>query len=319
LARQVHNFKKHRQPAKGKAFMKPSAKTRFPIPGTAAFLALVLLLTTALPAAAGPSAFVSIQPQKYFVERIGGDAVDVKVMVAPGAHPAVYEPSPRQMAALSRADLYFAAGVPFEDAWLKKIRAANPDLKIVHTDAWIQKQPIDRNGSTEADHGHDHGNKDPHIWLSPPLVMIQARHILAALSRTDPENADTYEANGQKFISELAQLDTRLRQMFAQHSGGRRFLVFHPSWSYFADAYGLEQIPVEISGKAPKAAELQRLITLARKNDIQTVLIQPQVSSKSAETIARAIDGQVVSADPLAENWPENLVEVAGKILEAAR
>ena len=299
--------------------MELPAKTRFPIPAAAAFLALVLLLTTALPAAAGPSAFVSIQPQKYFVERIGGDAVDVKVMVDPGAHPAVYEPSPRQMAALSRADLYFAAGVPFEDAWLKKIQAANPDLKIVHTDDWIQKQPIDRNGRTKGDHDHAHGNKDPHIWLSPPLVMIQARHILTALSQADPDNADTYEANGQKFISELAQLDTRLRQMFAHGSGGRRFLVFHPSWGYFASAYGLEQIPVEISGKAPKAADIQRLITLARKNDIQTVLIQPQISSKSAETIARAIDGQVVSADPLAENWPENLVEVAGKILEAAR
>ena len=299
--------------------MRPSAKTRFPVPATAVFFALVLLLTTALPAAGGLSAFVSIQPQKYFVERIGGDAVDVKVMVDPGAHPAVYEPSPRQMAALSRADLYFAAGVPFEDAWLKKIQAANPDLKIVHTDDWIQKQPTDRNRRTKGAHGHAHGNKDPHIWLSPPLVMIQARHILTALSQADPDNADTYEANGQKFISELAQLDTRLRQMFAHGSGGRRFLVFHPSWGYFASAYGLEQIPVEISGKAPKAADIQRLITLARKNDIQTVLIQPQISSKSAETIARAIDGQVVSADPLAENWPENLVEVAGKILEAAR
>lgn len=300
--------------------MKPSAKTRFPIPGTAAFLALVLLLTTALPAAAGPSAFVSIQPQKYFVERIGGNTVEVNVMVTPGAHPAVYEPSPRQMAALSKADLYFAAGVPFEDAWLKKIQAANPDLKTVHTDAWIQKQPIDRNSShTKADHGHDHGSEDPHIWLSPPLVMIQARHVIAALSQADPENADTYEANGQKFISELAQLDTRLRRMFAQGPQNREFLVFHPSWGYFADAYGLKQIPVEMSGKAPKAADLKRLITLARKKDIQTVLIQPQVSSKSAETIARAIDGQVVSADPLAGNWPDNLVEVAGKILEAAR
>ncbi|MCF8027770.1 MAG: zinc ABC transporter substrate-binding protein [Desulfobacteraceae bacterium] len=299
--------------------MRPSAKTRFPVPATAAFFALVLLLTTALPAAGGLSAFVSIQPQKYFVERIGGDAVDVEVMVAPGAHPAVYEPSPRQMAALSKADLYFAAGVPFEDAWLEKIRAANPDLKIVHTDGWIQKQPIDRNGSTEADHGHGHGNLDPHIWLSPPLVMIQARHILTALSQADPDNADTYEANGQKFISELAQLDTRLRRMFAQGRQNREFLVFHPSWGYFADAYGLKQIPVEISGKTPRATDLQRLITLAREKGIQTVLIQPQVSSKSAQTIARAIDGNVVSADPLAENWRENLVEVAGKVMEAAR
>ncbi|MFO7862247.1 MAG: zinc ABC transporter substrate-binding protein [Desulfosalsimonas sp.] len=299
--------------------MKPREKNCLRIFVMAVLSAAALLLAAGPAPAAGLKAFVSIQPQKYFVERIGGQTMEVNVMVAPGSHPAVYEPSPRQMAALSRADLYFAAGVPFEDAWLKKIRPANPDLKIVHTDAWIQKQPIDRNGSTEADHGHNHGNEDPHIWLSPPLVMIQARHIVAALSQADPDNADTYEANGQKFISELAQLDTRLRRMFAQRPQNREFLVFHPSWGYFADAYGLKQIPVEISGKTPRATDLQRLITLAREKGIQTVLIQPQVSSKSAQTIARAIDGNVVSADPLAENWPENLVEVAGKILEAAR
>lgn len=299
--------------------MKPHEKNCLRIFVMLVLPAAALLLAAGPAGAAGLKAFVSIQPQKYFVERISGRTAEVNVMVAPGSHPAVYEPSPRQMAALSKADLYFAAGVPFEDTWLEKIRAANPDLKIVHTDTWIQKQPIDRNGSTEADHGHDHGNLDPHIWLSPPLVMIQARHILTALSQADPDNADTYEANGQKFISELAQLDTRLRRMFAQGPQNREFLVFHPSWGYFADAYGLKQIPVEISGKTPRATDLQRLITLAREKGIQTVLIQPQVSSKSAETIARAIDGNVVSADPLAGNWRENLVEVAGKILEAAR
>jgi len=299
--------------------MKPHEKNCLRIILMLVLPAAALLLAAGPAGAAGLKAFVSIQPQKYFVERISGRTAEVNVMVAPGSHPAVYEPSPRQMAALSKADLYFAAGVPFEDTWLEKIRAANPDLKIVHTDAWIQKQPIDRNGSTEADHGHDHGNLDPHIWLSPPLVMIQARHILTALSQADPDNADAYETNGQKFISELAQLDTRLRRMFGQGPQNREFLVFHPSWGYFADAYGLKQLPVEISGKTPRATDLQRLITLAREKGIQTVLIQPQVSSKSAETIARAIDGNVVSADPLAENWRENLVEVAGKILEAAR
>jgi zinc transport system substrate-binding protein len=290
------------------------------------FVGIAVLLAMAAaswPAAAGAGqldVFVSILPQKYFAERIGGDAVQVHVMVAPGAHPAVYEPSPRQMTGLSRADIYFAAGVPFEDAWLKKIQSANPDMKVVHTDAWIEKQPIDRgNGRPGHDHGHDHGAGDPHIWLSPPLVTIQARHMLAALSAADPDNADIYEANGRAFAAELVELDGRLRQMFARLPERRPFLVFHPSWGYFADAYGLVQIPVEISGKSPKAADLQRLITLARTRRIRAVLVQPQISSRTAETIAKAIDGQVITADPLAENWPENLMEVAGKILGAVK
>lgn len=296
------------------ALMRLGQKSRFK-----PLMAAVLILAPGTAAGAGGlEVFVSILPQKYFVERIGGDAVKVNVMVAPGAHPAAYEPSPRQMAALSGADLYFAAGVPFENAWLKKIQASSPDMQIVHTDAWIKKQPIDRQHEDSA-HSHDHGAGDPHIWLSPPLVMIQARHILAALSEADPGNAEIYEANGRAFAAELADLDAQLRQMFGGLPEDLQFMVFHPSWGYFADAYGLVQIPVEISGKSPRAAGLQRLITHAREKGLRTVLVQPQISSKTAETIAKAIDGRVISADPLAENWPENLIDVAKKIAGAAR
>jgi zinc transport system substrate-binding protein len=282
---------------------------------------LIILLLAAVPLTVSASQleiFVSILPQKYFVKRIGADRVNINVMVAPGAHPAVYEPSPKQMAQLSRADIYFAMGVPFEDTWLKKIQAANRDLKIVHTDAWIEKQPIDRQHE-ENNHGHDHGTKDPHIWLSPPLAQIQARHILSALSAHDPSGAEIYEKNGREFAAEIAALDSKLRQIFANLPRSSEFIVFHPSWGYFADAYDLVQIPVEISGKSPKAADLQHLITHARKKNIRVILTQPQVSSKTAQIIAKAIDGKAVSADPLAENWPENLIEVAQQIAGAAQ
>lgn len=279
--------------------------------------------------AADLDVFVSIAPQRYFVERIAGERADVHVMVPPGAHPAVYEPSPRQMTALFSADIYFAVGVPFEAAWMDKIRAANPGLKIVHTDAWIQKRPIEA-GTGEAGHGakpdhegdaHEHarGAPDPHVWLSPPLVMIQARHILAGLCAADPGHAAEYEANYKAFLGELADLDAELRRMFTAVPAGRQFLVFHPSWGYFADTYGLVQVAVETGGKSPKAAELQRLVTLARQKGIRAVLVQPQVSTRTAEIIARETGGKTVTADPLAENWAKNLVSVAGKILEAAR
>jgi len=255
--------------------------------------------------------FVSIVPQKYFVEKIGGDLVDVSVMVLPGNSPAIYEPKPNQMVALSKSKIYFAIGVPFEKAWLKKIVSANPKMKVVHTENGIEKRPINK--------GHRHRIKDPHIWLSPPQVIVQARNILTALLNADPIHASVYEANFKKFIIELVDLDAEIRGIFAEKGKGMRFMVFHPSWGYFADAYGVEQIPIEIEGKEPKPLQLQRLIENAKKSDIKVIFVQPQFSIKSAKIIAEAIGGEVIFANPLALNWIENMRQQAAKFKAALR
>jgi zinc transport system substrate-binding protein len=149
--------------------------------------------------------FVSIPPQEYFLHQIGKQRVEVQVMVQPGASPATYEPKPRQMAAISRTHIYFAIGVPFEKIWLKKIAAANPDMQVVHTDHGIQKIPMAANSIEserrgEKDHQDQHGEFDPHIWLSPSLVMIQARAILNALVEIDPDHRAAYETNTRVFL-----------------------------------------------------------------------------------------------------------------------
>ncbi|MFW6080541.1 MAG: metal ABC transporter solute-binding protein, Zn/Mn family [Desulfosalsimonas sp.] len=287
-----------------------------------AALALILAAAAVMPAKAEKggeklNVFVSIPPQKHFVEQIAGDGVSIKVMVSPGAHPATYEPTARQMAALSECDLYFAVGVPFEKAWMKKIVGANPDIRVVRTDAWIEKQPVERGSHNH--NGHDHGTADPHTWLSPPLVMVQARHILTALTAADPENADSYNSRYKDFISKTAELDEKLRSLFPAGEKKPEFMVFHPAWGYFADAYGLKQTAVETEGKSPKAAEISRIVEHARKKDIGTVLVQPQISERTAEMIASEIRGELVKADPLAENWQENLLEVAEIISRASR
>ncbi|MBS3809153.1 MAG: zinc ABC transporter substrate-binding protein [Desulfobacterales bacterium] len=283
-------------------------------------VAIVLLLAAAVQVKAENSGtrlnvFVSIPPQKYFVKEIAGNRADIRTMVSPGAHPATYEPSASQMAALAECDIYFAIGVPFEKAWMKKIRGANPGIKVVYTDNWIEKQPIDRSG----DSMHSRDGSDPHIWLSSPLVMIQARHILTGLIEADPKHAQIYKSGYNEFIAELAELDTKLRSFFPPAEETKEFIVLHPSWGYFADAYGLKQIAVEAAGKSPKAGKIRRLIELARQKDIKTVLVQPQISGRTAEMIAREIDGTTVTADPLAEDWQKNLLEVARKISRAAR
>ena len=267
--------------------------------------------------------FVSIPPQKYFVQQIGEQRVDVQVMVQPGASPATYEPRPRQVAAISRTHIYFAIGVPFEKIWLKKIAAANPNMQVVHTDQGIQKIPMAANHTKSEDHrGKDHqdhhGELDPHIWLSPTLVMTQARTILNALVEIDPGHRAVYEANTQVFVSKLAALDTDLKITFAGKQGFQ-FMVFHPSWGYFARTYGLQQVPVEIEGKDPKPAQLKALIEHAKKKHINIIFVQPQFSSRNAELVAKEIGGQLIFADPLASDWSDNLREVAQKLKAALR
>ena len=169
------------------------------------FFCVMILGQNAMAAGSIP-VFVSIVPQKYFVEKIGGDLVKVSILVNPGDSPATYEPKPGQMVALSRAKVYYAIGVPFEKVWLKKIAAANPGLLIVHTESGIEKASMKPDQSE--------GIKDPHVWLSPPLVMVQARNMLNALLKVDPKNASIYESNYRKFIVELVDLDAELRGVF---------------------------------------------------------------------------------------------------------
>ena len=269
----------------------------------------------------GLPVFVSILPQKYFVQQIGKDQVVVQVMVQPGASPATYEPKPAQMTALAKARIYFSIGVPFEKVWLGKIAAANPRMALVATDRGILKLPMNAHGHDHADNSgedHAHGTEDPHIWTSPPLVMSQARNILVALQTYDPANSEYYEANYKQFINELIDLDARLRQILADKQG-TSFLVFHPSWGYFANTYGLRQIAIEFEGKDPKPAHLQELIDHARKERIRAIFAQPQFSSKNAEIVARAIDGKVIAADPLAADWSSNLLNQAKQFKAAMR
>jgi zinc transport system substrate-binding protein len=275
--------------------------------------------------------FVSILPQKFFVKKVGDDLVDVIVMVEPGADAHTFEPKPQQLVALSKARIYFSIGIEFEKVWLKRFKATNPNIRVVQTDSGIKKNPMKtlydlnyrgkehshrRDASHRGDHLHEF--EDPHIWLSPLLVIIQAQNIRDGLIAIDPVHAPVYKANCERFIAELNNLDKELRSIL----GGKKdlqFMVFHPSWGYFAHTYNLKQIPVEAEGKDPKPAELQGLIRHAREHGIKIIFVQPQFSAISAKVISKAIGGQVAFVDPLAENWDENLREVARKFKAALR
>lgn len=237
--------------------------------------------------------FASILPQKYFIDRVANGDAEVVVMVGPGANPATYEPSPRQMAELSEARAYFRIGVPFENAWIPRITSAYPELRMVDSSAGIRR--IDG---------------DPHVWTNPLLVKAIARNLQAAFSAMRPDRRDAYEANSLAFQRDLDALDAEIRAIL-RPIRNRKFMVFHPSWAYFAAAYGLEQISIEREGKEPGAKRLAQFIAQGKREQIKVIFVQAQFNRRSAETIAQAIGATVVVVDPLAEDYLSNMRDVA--------
>ncbi|WP_319541362.1 metal ABC transporter solute-binding protein, Zn/Mn family [uncultured Pseudodesulfovibrio sp.] len=278
------------------------------------FAAIVLMVLFAIPAQA-MSVTVSIAPLKYFSEYIGGDRVQVEVMVAPGASPATYEPKPRQMVSLTKSKLYIAIGVPFERAWLPRMKSANPDMIVVDSTAGMHMLPmISHHHESEGEEPHavehSHGIMDPHVWNSPRMARELAANILSALIQADAEGSPVYQKNYGRLMAKIDAVDTEIKGIL-KGAQGKHFLTYHPSWGYFARDYGLVQVPVELEGKEPGPKDLAEVIALAKEESITAIIVQPQFSDKSAQTIADAIGGQVVVADPLAENWADNLVAIA--------
>ena len=234
---------------------------------------------------------VSILPQADFVEHVGGDKVDVIVMIPPGANPATYEPTASQLKAVSSAAMYVkvGSGLPFEEVWLDKICSANPDMMIIDTSEGVDLIP-----------------SDPHIWLSPRSAMVQVENIYKGLVAMDPENSEYYYRNKEQYINDLEVLDTDITESLSGFDG-RNFMVFHPSWGYFSRDYDLTMIAVEIEGKEPSAGDMARLVETAKENNIKIIFVQPQFSTKSAEVIAKEIGGSVVAVDPLPQDYITNL------------
>ena len=288
------------------------------------FVSLVLSACVgpaAAPKADGLTVSVSVLPQKYFLERIGGDLVHVNVMVGPGDSPHSYEPKASQMTALSDSAVYFSIGVEFEHAWMDRIASANPEMLIVDLTQGLELLPAIAHDDEEEivdqdEEGADHADEmDPHIWTSPANGAAMAQVITDTLAELDPQHADTYRANLEIFLDDIVQLQSEIDAAL-ENLDSRKFMVFHPAWGYFAQEFGLQQIPIEAAGSEPSAAELVDLIAAAKAENITVIFAQPEFSTRSADYIASEIDGKVVLISPLAEDWLDNLRLVAATFAE---
>ena len=275
---------------------------------------ILLLGLLAAPATGGEAprhVAVSVAPQAWLVQRIGGEYVTITVAVSPGESPHTFDPTPRHVARLSEAEIYFATGVPLENQLLPRLRSNCPDMRIVDTTAGIARLPLE-----DDHHGHDYGQEgDPHLWLAPRLVKQQAIHVAEALIDLDSGHAEQYRSACRAVMQEIDELDAQLAQVLAPVAG-REFFVLHPAFGYFAAAYGLRQVSIEPSGGDPSPRHLTEVMEQVQAAGARAVFTQPEVSLATARAVARGCDVELVVLDPLAPDWDTNLRRMALTIRE---
>ncbi|MCA9286704.1 MAG: zinc ABC transporter substrate-binding protein [Phycisphaerales bacterium] len=318
-------------------------------------LSVVVVASIAAPAVSSPGdqpppaeaaplrVAVTVPPQAWLVERLGGKDVEVVTVIGPGFSHETYQPSDREASAVLSCALYVRTGLSVENGpWFRAIERS-PNVRIIDGRAGIAQRTLEtpseleehgppgsagEHGTRDHDHppapGHavgdhsacDHGGPDPHIWLSPVLLKQQAATIAHALSAARPDLANDVADRLRRVERELDALDTELRARLAPYAG-RSILVFHPAWGYFTDAYGLKQIAIESEGRLPSDREVTTLQETARALGIRTLFVEPQIGGKAAQSLAKAIGAKVVVLDPMARDVPTNLRLVAEKIAES--
>ncbi len=262
----------------------------------------------------------SILPEKIFVEAIGGDKVHTMVMVPPGNEPHTYEPKPSQMKEIAKAQLFLALGVPFENAWLPKLKNQNSKMEVINVGKGVEKIAMAEHHH-EGEHKeekhkkeHHHGGLDPHIWTSPKNIKIIAKNIYTALVAKDKVNSDYYKSNYEKFLAKIDATDKEIKKILGTLPKGTKFMVFHPAWGYFAKEYGLEQIAIEAGGKEPKPKQLMHLVDEAKEEKVTAIFTEPEFSQKAAKVIAKEAGVPVVAVSPLNPDWSQNLIGLAKAI-----
>ena len=265
--------------------------------------------------------FAGIPPIAYLVEQIGGAQVKVDVLVQPGQDPHTFEPTPQQVAAFGRAKVFFKIDMPFESTLLEKICDGNSRLAVVDVAQGVKKRMLDAPCCKKDEaHSHDHADDaeslDPHIWLSPSLLKIQAGNIAEGLCRADPLHKQTYEKNLAALCRRLDVLDRRAQQMLSPYRG-RSFYVFHPGFGYFADAYGLKEEVIEVGGQEPTSRQLHALSVKAKAEGVKTIFVQPQYDPETVRGIAESLGGQAVTIDGLGRNVIADIEDIAVKIQAA--
>ncbi|KTR25826.1 ABC transporter substrate-binding protein [Exiguobacterium indicum] len=243
---------------------------------------------------------------------IGGDQVNVKMIVPPGADPHSYEPTSKQLTEIAKGDLFLLTGTTLEP-YSKKIQESlkgtdvrfietSKDVNLLESDATLhahEEEGHDDHATDEHAHeeeGHDHGKYDPHVWLDPVNAKAMARSITTALSKEVPKDKATFEKNLKAFDQQADELDEQFKQAVADGSK-KELLVTHAAYGYLAERYGFTQLPIAgISpSDEPSQKQLAALVKEARMHDLKYVAFEETVSPKVARVIQKEIGAESVT------------------------
>ncbi len=254
-----------------------------------------------------PVVAVSIVPQQTFVEAVCGELVEVVTMIPPGSSPETYEPTPQQMEKFSAAQIYFAIGVPVEEA---SILPSAGDVPVVRLQ--------DEVNEAYAPLAFENGEADPHIWLSPRRVKVMVSAIAREMGELDPENAALYQENAEAYNAQLDGLDAAIRDALAD-TAQKSFIVYHPAFGYFAADYDLAMYSLEEEGKEATVRHLQEMVDLAKRENIKVIFYQDEMDSRQSAQFAEEIGGASVALSPLAADYIDNLLNMANTLAEALK
>ncbi|MGL5787158.1 MAG: metal ABC transporter solute-binding protein, Zn/Mn family [Bacteroidales bacterium] len=260
---------------------------------------------------------VTIQPQKYFAERLAGDKFDIFCVVPSGSSPESYDPSASLVLQLGKSDAYFKVGeLGFELAWMDKIQHNNPDLKIFDLSQGIEPVVGTHMCIHDEDDSHSHeiSSTDPHYWNSPKEVKIMLQNMCNAFIELDPENEDYYKNNLKTILEEVEDVDSEIQSILTNNKSSA-FLIYHPALSYFARDYGLKQLSIEENGKEPTPNHLKNLIDSARTNNIHVIFVQREFDTNNAAVIAGETQSMIIEIDPLNYNWKHEMIRIANAFI----
>lgn len=258
-------------------------------------------------AADRPLLMVSIEPQKWILEQLVGDDYAIGTMLDRGANPETFDPSMEKRLQADKATAYFSTGAfPFEESLAKSL----PDrTRIVNTSDGIE--PIYGTHSHTHNHtsghsrGHDcdhHGEAaDPHMWTSLKNARIIARNMAEALADLDSAEAATVNRRLATLEQRLDSIDKATANRL--EGASRSFAIWHPSLSYYARDYGLNQIAVGQESKEMPAGQVRQVIDNARNANVKVFFFQKEYDNRQAESINSAIGSRMITIDPLAYDW----------------
>lgn len=251
--------------------------------------------------------FVTIEPLRYLTEQIAGPEWEVLTMVPEGSSPETYDPSPVQLVQLSGSRAFFAVGyLGFEMHWLDNLKENAKGVSFYSTGEGVQL--IEGHHHHHDDDDEEEG-VDPHIWTTPKNALQMARNICSAFCQMDPDHAEDYQHNLIDLEKTLMQTDSAIRQQCAQ-GVQQAFAIYHPSLTYFARDYGVQQISIEEDGKEPSPSQLKSLVKLCREKEVRTIFIQAEFNTQNAETLAKEIGAQLVPINPLSYDWNGQMLKI---------